>query len=1483
MLATLPESAPAPDPTADKSDIAQTVRQSVMAEQVSHNVVNVPESASGSSPLVDVVANHTSTSAAESGNNHTTPNSNEAPDLTKPQLESSTEAKPSEDRKVDAGEAAAEPSAGDAAAKPDNVPAIATPPDTSEKGGLDQELPILNGLHDAASQGSAIEDGGSQDASAVNSDSEISKGEIKDGHLHVRANSVKKPATFSKISVTKNFLAKSASTAPTAVKTGERGKEHVDVSEGRTNNLAASPVTLAAAPVAKPRLIAKTGASVRELQKARQNAESPSGPDASTVWNKNRPTVPPPPKQFTDEELKQQYGIHLATRLQSDENGRESKWADIDEDEDDWVPEAVTWIDGTKSALTPADNVPAPKDVKPAEAAAAKPAESAKPVLAALKKEPSGPPKTILKPGAAAQAKQLGTNSQSPGPEKATLKAKSPAPPSKSPWAVLPPVDKASPIIIPAQNMTAPPPFASQDARAYDSSMPPPQPAREIAADTFDRSWQQGEGQRRELFNSVSGHYEPAPEGRRSSRPDPYGRKPSVLLRSSGTDHPEPSPAFQTRSGSQTDGPPSWAARRRGSSVSQSGAMAPRRMSVNRGSEPFAPHDRRPSVAISHDNRASPVVSLAEPPQNKFTHQDAWSQQMPAPPPVGTEEGPVEEMEDPVKVQERVMKEKRELARKRKQEQEDEKEAEKKERLKEKMARLAGAGESRQARLEREAAEKAAASALKATSNQTSESKKSADAIDDKATKPIDTEKATESAPAAEAPADAPQPRPTEATTSVVPAPDKIESPSSVSKPESADMPPRSMSEQMQRQAPRGPLSPKANTRTPFQQAVSSPYRAPNSAFSSPGERKQQPFGRSPMVGNNDGFSPWPSAGSGNVWGTAGIGNGVFESASAFAPMPMMAQQGSSLPPPPGMGRPDTANRISPQGLGSEPRSQSLQPSHGADQSRSFGPHGMEGRPDHFMSQARPNGASPGPSMGRQQRVPGPIAPPSRAQPSMQAQHGDDRRINAWKTAAQTLPAEYANAAKLPSSQHDAPPAPREDTFKETFKQTTKGRLGGPRKFEKAEYTIHDAEGSRSVTTLPSAPPNTQTQPAVPIPTASPLTHPWKQAAENTVRLPNGSMNPAHGGAHMQQLPIGHPQGRPHPAPVGTPRRVKIVAEPLPPNVNSREPPPETAAHPAYAGNAKHPHVRLPRSKPVVKLPPQSATATSPQPSVVMPPRQHWGPPGAMRPLVQNEAWQARFNGLFNRTITTTETPPSPPKTPPKMQGPASEVTSSTRTTIGDNSTLVGATVSLPQMQQVLRHTTYEGFNIDESKDVTSKDTIEAMFNEELSFGSKPMMRIPRNVSYPEASSKSKYNMLDMRSEDLPRQIFTQSIAQYDITQVHGRHNKGCYVSMPGLKTKHNPIFWKRSGPSKGITKSRAKAAVPKENVANPQVSTAPNGGSNAGSRKVSSQKVPTASTAMTPQYKSPAPVVSDNAAPVSKRGGFKAQRGRGQAPVKST
>lgn len=197
-----------------------------MAEQVSHNVVNVPESASGSSPLVDVVANHTSTSSAESGNTLPTAIPTKPTDASDPQTDLTTNAIAPDTTSVDAGQAAAEPSAGDAAAKPDNIPVIAQPLATDDQSKSGQ-TPALNGTLDSASQGSGLEDGGSQDNSAVNSDTDMSKGDVseaKDGHLHVRTNSVKKPTTFSKISVTKNFLAKSNSAAPTVAKTGERGK-----------------------------------------------------------------------------------------------------------------------------------------------------------------------------------------------------------------------------------------------------------------------------------------------------------------------------------------------------------------------------------------------------------------------------------------------------------------------------------------------------------------------------------------------------------------------------------------------------------------------------------------------------------------------------------------------------------------------------------------------------------------------------------------------------------------------------------------------------------------------------------------------------------------------------------------------------------------------------------------------------------------------------------------------------------------------------------------------------------------------------------------------------------------------------------------------------------------------------------------------------------------------------------------------------------
>ena len=121
------------------------------------------------------------------------------------------------------------------------------------------------------------EDGGP----SVTSDTEGSKVDAdgseqkKDGAHHARTNSVKKPTTYSKVSATKNFLAKSSSPIPApGAKLGEKP----------------SPLTATVQPLAaaKPRLIAKTASTLQSVQRPRPGSEGTGAPDASKVWNKNR-------------------------------------------------------------------------------------------------------------------------------------------------------------------------------------------------------------------------------------------------------------------------------------------------------------------------------------------------------------------------------------------------------------------------------------------------------------------------------------------------------------------------------------------------------------------------------------------------------------------------------------------------------------------------------------------------------------------------------------------------------------------------------------------------------------------------------------------------------------------------------------------------------------------------------------------------------------------------------------------------------------------------------------------------------------------------------------------------------------------------------------------------------------------------------------------------------------------------------------------
>lgn len=501
---------------------------------------------------------------------------------------------------------------------------------------------------------------------------------------------MKKPSTFKSVSVTKNFLAKSAVSTPTA----RLGDKSAPV----------APASTATLLTAKPRLVAKSGTGNAPRALGKVNGAG-SGPDASKVWNKNQPVPLPPPKQFTDEELKQQYGIHLATRLQADEGGKEAKWADIDDDEDDWAPDTVQWMDGTKSSGAAAENeVPLAEEeeAKTVAKVSETTLDIAHPVQVATTHGPkpsvTGGIKTILKPGTHAQPATGKTSLVLKGqPEKPTLVAKPLASEKKSPWATLPPVEKVSPVQInPPVQQQPQQRFSQRESYGYDPM--PSLPAKEIAPDDFNRTWRDDRGTRPELFNSQSGRYEPVNDMRRGSvRESSFRQQPSVLQRPSQDGPAEPSAAFQTsRSGGDVQ---TWGRRRNSSNVSGSNG---RRMSFDRrppdmptgpvgierrgsqsvnGADPLdSASSRQPSVAQA----TSPNVANAHPasPYGSVTSSAAHDLPIPitAPP-----------AEDPVEVQKRLMTDKIERARLKKQQEreaEEKEEAERKERLAKRLAAM---------------------------------------------------------------------------------------------------------------------------------------------------------------------------------------------------------------------------------------------------------------------------------------------------------------------------------------------------------------------------------------------------------------------------------------------------------------------------------------------------------------------------------------------------------------------------------------------------------------------------------------------------------------------------------------------------------------------------------------------------------------------------------------------------------------------------
>jgi hypothetical protein len=1115
----------------------------------------------------------------------------------------------------------------------------------------------------------------------------------------VRSNSVKKPTSFKSVSVTKNFLAKSAVSTPAA----RPGEKVAPAGQTNTSTL----------QTAKPRLVAKSGSGIGNVPRSSLSKVngSGSGPDASKVWNKNQPVPPPPPKHFTDEELKQQYGIHLATRLQADEGGKEAKWADIDDDEDDWAPDTVQWMDGTKSTVATTENQPPPED--PKAVLIEPPAEAPKPTpTAASSQKPSstGGSKTILKPGAHAQPSSGKSGLVLKGqPEKPTLVAKPSAPtPVKSPWAALPPVDKVSPIPI---NPPAQPPaqsrFSQRESHAYDGMHQALSPAKEIAPDDFNRSWRDERGSR-ELFNSHSGRYEPVNEMRRGSVRDNFRQQPSVLQRPSQDGPAEPSAAFQT-SRNSAEGP-TWGRRRNSSNVSGGSG---RRMSIDRrapdlppmpmnvqrreshstnGADAMAPGTPRPVFAQKaplgdqqqavpeqrpvSTQLASPNLSNVQPtsPYGSVASSGLQDATAPAPP---VQAAPPVQVESAVEVQNRLMREKIERARLHKQQEkeaEEKEEAERKERLRKKLEAMGVGNEAKSKTKEQSPARPAEKSpqkdhALPAAVQSppkppvpTSEGEVAQYGMM-KVHQPHPVKKSYHPEPVTHKPLRGPEsvpkpsPSPVKAEAEVHPKPAGTSN-------ETLPQPPQDFTREnkAQNEAPRE----QSQSRAPSSEAEArtgshnlKPVQPPQGAWSSTSLPRQS--------------APWGS----NVWGPPptkdrALGNGIFD------PSYNRGQPRSGPQQLPAQPQPAQTSEI---GLNPSMKVSTSQPQAAPGQS--------------FAQQTMFTKNEPVPAQtAKAASRPGPIAPP-------------------------TVKGAWGNFATAIRRDDQALVAKNQEQLKrmggETFRPEIREKFTDQQ--GKSQQTLHSKIGG------PATLPTNGMKPEASTP-------PEPKPKDDLTKSTYANVAPA-SDAIASQPSVNQSGHMPPSGPAARssrffPRASEAAAQTAAASSKtdfSPPPPPETEAHPAFTGSSAHPVVKMPKPSPRVRLPPAAVEpATAPEAPVTMPPRSRFAI-GA-RPLALDPEWQARFNSLLDKSPSAAAPVPMPklPNSQSLQQSKpgALAIAASSKAPLDVRGTMASATVSLPN--SVARRT----FAEDTSSEVTTRVPAEEVLLEDREFGSLPIVKTPK-------------------------------------------------------------------------------------------------------------------------------------------------------------
>jgi hypothetical protein len=228
-------------PSDIESFLVVTAPETVMAEQITHDVVDQTQSMSDAS-LVDVNANPSTTTTAGNGqaNAHHIPDSHYSASNDPPTIAASFDV---------ARDSSIAPSSVDAgsiqeAQRSDDVRMILPhqqgslssyvqnqmnhdPSSDHDEAVADQVIIVQEDMGDAVGVLDAATRGGALDASG-GSDTETSKADSveqrEQGMGHVRSNSVKKPTTFKTVSVTKNFLAKSVAVGQASKAPGDKSE-----------------------------------------------------------------------------------------------------------------------------------------------------------------------------------------------------------------------------------------------------------------------------------------------------------------------------------------------------------------------------------------------------------------------------------------------------------------------------------------------------------------------------------------------------------------------------------------------------------------------------------------------------------------------------------------------------------------------------------------------------------------------------------------------------------------------------------------------------------------------------------------------------------------------------------------------------------------------------------------------------------------------------------------------------------------------------------------------------------------------------------------------------------------------------------------------------------------------------------------------------------------------------------------------------------